>query len=210
MKKQVIGLSLLASSLLFSGANAFAAGGYVTDSQGAAVRSSSGACWRTGYWTPSMATAECDPELAQAPKAPAPVAKAATPAPAKQETKTLTLSSDGLFAFGQAKLLPKGKAKLNEFAAKVQGQSYDQIVIEGYTDRLGSAALNQRLSQQRADAVKAYLVGKKLNAAQIEASGKGSANPVTTANQCPGKGGAKVKACLAPDRRVEIKVVGLK
>ena len=75
MKKQVIGLSLLASSLLFSGANAFAAGGYVTDSQGAAVRSSSGACWRTGYWTPSMATAECDPELAQAPKAPAPAVK---------------------------------------------------------------------------------------------------------------------------------------
>lgn len=209
MKKQSIGFSLVAAGLILASNAAFSADGYVTDTRGVAVRSSSGSCWRTGYWTPSMATPECDAELAPAPKVEKAVA-APTPAPVKAEAKTLTLGADGLFAFGKATLLPKGKTQLNDVVAKVKGHSFEQIVVEGHTDRLGAPKLNQSLSQKRAEAVKAYLVSKKIDGRLIQATGKGSSEPVTQADQCPGKGGAKVKACLAQDRRVTIKVVGLK
>jgi len=37
--------------------------GYLLDSRGAVVKNNFGLCWRTGYWTPEMAIAECDPDL---------------------------------------------------------------------------------------------------------------------------------------------------
>lgn len=212
MKSKFLFVSALLTSLLASYA-ASATEGYVTDSRGAVVKSGSGLCWRTGYWTPGMATVECDPDLAPKPKvAEKPMVKAnpSTPAPAKAPTENITLAADGLFAFGKAVLQPKGKARLDEIAGKLKGRSFDQIVVVGHTDRLGSPQLNQRLSLKRAEAVKSYLVAKKIDGRLIRVAGKGSAEPVTAANQCPGKGGAKVIACLAPDRRVEIRITGLK
>lgn len=212
MKLQPILASALVASL-FAINTASAADGYVTDSQGAAVKSSNGLCWRTGYWTPSMATAECDPDLAPRPKAvqPPPVKMVVpAPMPAKPATENISLAADGLFAFGKATLSPTGKKKLDEVVAKLKGRSFDQILVVGHTDRLGSVALNQPLSLKRAQAVKDYLASKKIDDRLIRIAGKGSAEPVTTAKQCPGKGGPKVIACLAPDRRVEIKVTGLK
>ncbi|HZX30730.1 MAG TPA: OmpA family protein [Rhodocyclaceae bacterium] len=214
MRNQALFASIILSSLLVAGA-ADAADGYVTDSSGAVVRSGNGLCWKTGYWTPGMATAECDPDLAPKPKAAErPATKVAAPAPApvpaKPAAETTTLAADGLFAFGKATLLPKGKAKLDEVIGKIKGRSADQILVVGHTDRIGSPQANLRLSQKRAQAVKAYLVSRKVDKRLIQVEGKGSAEPVTTAGQCPGKGGAKVIACLAPDRRVEIRVIGLK
>jgi OOP family OmpA-OmpF porin len=214
MRNPALFASIVFSSLFIAGA-VEAADGYVTDSSGAVVRSGNGLCWKTGYWTPGMATAECDPDLAPKPKAAEkPAAKASAPAPAplaaKPATETTTLAADGLFAFGKATLLPKGKRKLDEVIGKIQGRSADQILVIGHTDRIGSQKANQRLSQKRAEAVKAYLVARKVDKNLIRVEGKGSSEPVTTAGQCPGKGGAKVIACLAPDRRVEIRVSGLK
>lgn len=211
MKNKLRVASALLTSLIAFGSAAHADSGYVTDSRGAVVKSGNGLCWRTGYWTPSMATAECDPDLAPKPKAAAPVAgKPATPAPAAATTRNLSISSDGLFAFGKATLQPKGKAKLDEVVRQLQGHSFDQILVTGHTDRLGKPQANQRLSMKRADAVKSYLVSKKVDGKFIRVAGKGSSEPVTKADQCPGKGGPKVIACLAPDRRVEITVSGLK
>ena len=210
MKNKLLAASAILSSLLVIG-SAQAESGYATDSSGAPIKSGNGLCWRTGYWTPSMATAECDPELAPKPKAVAPVAaKPAAPAPAPAATRSLSISSDGLFAFGKATLQPKGKAKLDEVVRQLQGHTFDQILVVGHTDRLGSQKGNQRLSLKRAEAVKAYLVGKKVDGRLIRVEGKGSSQPVTKADQCPGKGGPKVIACLAPDRRVDITVSGLK
>ena len=53
--------------------------GYLTDARGGIVKDPFGLCWRTGYWTPALANAECDPDLV--PKA-APAAPAPAPAPA--------------------------------------------------------------------------------------------------------------------------------
>jgi len=214
MKTKLL-LAPVVLSTLFATGVANAAEGYVTDSRDVVVKSGNGSCWKTGYWTPSMATAECDPDMVPRPKvAERPTAKPVSPepgpAPAKAATQDITLATDGLFAFGKAMLLPKGRIKLDEFVGKIQGHPIERILIVGHTDRLGSQALNQRLSLKRAAAVKAYLVSKNIDRRLIRVGGKGSTEPVTAPKQCPGKGGAKVIACLAPDRRVEIKVSGLK
>jgi OOP family OmpA-OmpF porin len=80
------------------------------------------------------------------------------------------------------------------------------VVATGYTDRIGSDKYNDRLSLRRAQAVKAYLVSKGIEANRIYTEGKGKRNPVTTG--CNQKNHKQLIACLAPDRRVEVEVVG--
>lgn len=180
--------------------------GYVVDGRGQPVKSGTGLCWRTGFWTPAMAIAECDPELAMPAKQEVKAAAAQVQAPA---TASFNLSADGAFQFGKAKLLPKGKAKLDKLVADLKGKNFTKLTVEGYTDRLGSQATNLKLSQRRADAVKTYLASKGVDAKKIVAEGKGSQNPVTAEGQCTGKRSPKLIACLSADRRVEIKVTGL-
>ena len=68
--------------------------------------------------------------------------------------------------------------------------------------------MNQKLSVSRAESVKAYLVSKGFSPTSIAVAGKGESQPVTSADDCKGPATAKVIACLAPDRRVDIEVVG--
>jgi OmpA-OmpF porin, OOP family len=77
--------------------------------------------------------------------------------------------------------------------------------VTGHTDRVGSDAANQKLSEARANAVKSYLQGKGLSG--VAAVGAGESQPVTTA--CSDKQPkAKLAACLAPDRRVVVDIAG--
>lgn len=210
MKRHTSLAFAILSSLLVAG-TVNAAEGYVTDARGSVVRSGHGLCWKTGYWTPASATAECDPELAPKPKvaekqpvqasSPAPA-----PAPARASSEKVTLAADTLFAPGKAKLSRKGKAKLDEVVSSIQGHKVQQIVVLAHTDRSGAKQANQRLSQKRAEAVKAYLVSRKIDGKLISVEGKGSAEPVTAQNECHGRKGRKLVACLSPDRRVEIRI----
>jgi OOP family OmpA-OmpF porin len=84
------------------------------------------------------------------------------------------------------------------------------ININGYTDRIGSVQYNQKLSERRADAVKAYLVRQGADASKIQTTGYGkmyvgSMLPVV---QCDQKDLKALIACLAPNRRAEIEVLG--
>lgn len=194
--KSLVVAAIVGSAMGVAGSASAQVSGYALDTRGAVVKSGYGLCWRTGYWTPAMATAECDPELARAPVA----AKVAT-------SEKIALSADGLFDFGKSTIKKEGQASLDALAAKLKGKKLDKLTISGHTDRFGSAAFNQKLSQKRADAVKDYLTGKGLDKSRITAAGKGSAQPKTAAKQCEGKKSAKVVACLAPDRRVEIEAV---
>ncbi|HEX7912981.1 MAG TPA: OmpA family protein [Paraburkholderia sp.] len=160
-------------------------------------------CWRDAFWTPATANAKCDGALvAQAPTPPAPPAPVA-PAITSQK---ITYQADTLFDFDKAILKPAGKEKLDDLASKIQGLNLEVVVATGYTDRIGSDKYNDRLSLRRAQAVKAYLVSKGIEANRIYTEGKGKRNPVTTG--CNQKNHKHLIACLAPDRRVEVEVVG--
>ena len=199
MTKQNLIKSLLAVAIAAAAGSALAQQntGYVIDTRGAVVKNGFGECWRTGYWTPAMAIAECDPGLVKS----AVAAKAAA-APAAE---TIVVHGDGLFDFDKATIKPEGKKRLDEAVARFSGKKLEKVVITGHTDRLGSAKYNEKLSQKRADAVKDYLAAKGVDKTKISAVGKGSTMPRTKADECPGnKKTKKLVACLAPDRRVEI------
>ncbi|CAH2780151.1 MAG: Outer membrane protein A precursor [uncultured Caballeronia sp.] len=158
-------------------------------------------CWRDAFWTPATANAKCDGALAaQAPQPPI------APAPAPIESQKVTYQADALFDFDKAVLKPDGKEKLDDLASKIGDLNLEVVVATGYTDRIGSDKYNDRLSLRRAQAVKAYLVSKGIEANRIYTEGKGKRNPVTTG--CNQKNRKQLIACLVPDRRVEVEVVG--
>ncbi len=161
-------------------------------------------CWRDAFWTPATANAKCDGALvAQAPTPPAPPA---APAPVITSQK-VTYQADTLFDFDKAVLKPAGKRAIDDLATKIGALNLEVVVATGYTDRIGSDKYNDRLSQRRAQAVKAYLVSKGIESNRIYTEGKGKRNPVTTG--CKGVKATKALiSCLAPDRRVEVEVVG--
>ena len=138
---------------------------------------------------------------------PPPVVVAAAPLP--PERKRVSFSADSLFTFDKSEVRPDGRQALDQFARDLQGTSFEVITVEGHTDRLGTPAYNQALSNRRAEAVKAYLVGTGIDAGKISAVGKGESAPVTQTDACKGqKATPALIACLQPDRRVDVEVTG--
>jgi OOP family OmpA-OmpF porin len=132
------------------------------------------------------------------------------PPPAAPAPTRVSYSAESMFGFDRSVLRPEGKAALDAFAQNLRGANFDSITVEGYTDRIGTDAYNQKLSQERADAVKTYLVETgNVDAQKITAVGKGESTPVTKPEDCKGKAATpKLISCLQPDRRVEIEVAG--
>jgi OmpA-OmpF porin, OOP family len=160
-------------------------------------------CWRNSSWTPATAAVGCDgalvqaPEVVPAPVPPAPVAPVPTPPPAV--ASKVTFSADAFFDFDKSVLKPEGRAKLDELASKVQDINLEVIVAVGHTDSIGSDAYNQKLSERRAQAVKAYLESKGIDKSRVYTEGKGEKQPVAD---------NKTREGRAQNRRVEIEVVG--
>ena len=198
---------------------------YWVDSGGVVVRSGFGLCWRSGSWTPALAIPECEggvPPAAVVPAAmpatpapapaPAPVAAAPAPvvvappapAPAPQPVFRTTVTEKTIrleganFGTGSSRLLPGAAAKLDEVVNAAKQVPDMNVTVTGYTDSTGNAQSNVRLSQARADAVKAYLVSQGVAATRVSTVGKGAANPIADNATVDGR---------AKNRRVEIQYV---
>jgi outer membrane protein OmpA-like peptidoglycan-associated protein len=142
--------------------------------------------------------------------APAPAPVAAAPAPAPEPApapapvpvpaKTV-LQSEALFDFGQSTLKPAAHAELDALAARIADSGYEVVLTVGHTDSVGSEAVNQKLSGQRAEAVRQRLIAGGVDASRIQAQGRGEAEPVASNATAQGR---------AQNRRVEITVTGVK
>jgi OmpA-OmpF porin, OOP family len=141
--------------------------------------------------------------------APAPMPAPAPPPPAPP-VKRVSFAAETLFGFDRSDLRPAGNVSLDNFLKELESTKFDSINVIGHTDRLGTPAYNQSLSEQRANAVKSYLVNNgKLDPSKVTATGKGETTPLTAAADCKGnKSSVKLIACLAPDRRVDLDVNG--
>jgi OOP family OmpA-OmpF porin len=125
---------------------------------------------------------------------PAPVAP--TPVPVSEK---VSFAAEALFDFDKSVVKPEGKAALDDLLGKLQGMNTEVMVTVGHTDSVGSDAYNQKLSLRRADAVKAYIVSRGVDASRVFTEGKGESQPVADNSTAEGR---------AKNRRVTVEVVG--
>jgi len=146
------------------------------------------------------------PQPQAVPAPPAPVAKPQPEAPKKPAI--VNLASTELFEFNKAVLTKEARARIDTEVVAKLGNLRDvrYIIINGHADRLGSTQYNQKLSEKRADAVRAYLVSKGVAADKVETLGFGKTLPVKS---CPDQKERKgLIECLSPNRRVVVEVQG--
>lgn len=125
--------------------------------------------------------------------------------------RELNLSSDALFDFGKSSeqdMKAEGRQNIEQFAKLLRNEYHQQpqLVLTGYTDRIGPPEANQILAFKRAESVAQILQRSGIRRDGITVAGKGSANPLV---DCPGLSlTPELVHCLQPNRRVTIEVIG--
>jgi len=112
-----------------------------------------------------------------------------------EESKTAVVLEGVNFDLGKATLLPEARTVLDQVAASLVANPDVRVEVAGYTDNTGSNAVNVKLSNDRAGAVRAYLIERGVSAGQLEAKGYGPAKPVASNDTKEGR---------AQNRRVEL------
>jgi outer membrane protein OmpA-like peptidoglycan-associated protein len=107
--------------------------------------------------------------------------------------------SDVLFDTGKHSLRPLAREKLAKVAGIVSGHPGLRLDVEGHTDSVGSDEYNQRLSEQRGEAVRDYLTQQGMPAASVTAKGLGKTQPVASNETANGR---------QQNRRVELVISG--
>ena len=107
--------------------------------------------------------------------------------------------SDVLFDFNKYTLKPEAREKLAKVSGILLAYPNLKLQIEGYTDNIGSDEYNQKLSEQRADTVRDYLVSQSVQQANVSAQGYGKNDPIADNTSSSGR---------AQNRRVQMVVSG--
>jgi OOP family OmpA-OmpF porin len=125
----------------------------------------------------------------------------------------MVISDEGkaMFTFGDHRLAPESEEQLDKLIDRISTmEEIERIRVIGHTDRIGSEQANQRLSMQRAEAVRDYLINRgSIDPNSVIAEGRGESEPLPRA-MCDGiRSRRALIQCLAPNRRVEIDVKGI-
>ena len=107
----------------------------------------------------------------------------------------INIPNDISFDVGSAAIKPQLRAVLDPFVSSLQGDPSAQITIVGHTDSTGSDAFNNKLSIERADSVRDYIVTRGVAAGRVATAGRGDREPIADNNTDAGR---------AKNRRVEI------
>jgi outer membrane protein OmpA-like peptidoglycan-associated protein len=107
--------------------------------------------------------------------------------------------SDVLFDTGKYSLRPLAREKLAKVAGIVSGHPGLKLEVEGHTDSVGGAELNQRLSEQRGESVRAYLTEEGMPVSSVTSKGFGETQPVASNDNAAGR---------QQNRRVELVISG--
>jgi outer membrane protein OmpA-like peptidoglycan-associated protein len=107
--------------------------------------------------------------------------------------------SDVLFDFNKYSLKPEAREKLAKVSGILLAYPGLKLQVEGYTDSVGSDEYNQKLSEERADGVKDFLIAQSVSQANITAAGYGKSDPIADNSTASGR---------AQNRRVELVVSG--
>jgi outer membrane protein OmpA-like peptidoglycan-associated protein len=106
---------------------------------------------------------------------------------------------DVLFDFNKYSLKPEAREKLAKVSGILLSYPNLKLQVEGYTDSIGSDEYNQKLSEERADSVRGYLVSQSVPDSNVSAAGFGKTHPVADNSTNSGR---------AQNRRVELVVSG--
>lgn len=141
---------------------------------------------------------------------PPPPPPAPIPPPLPPVLKRVVIAVDNDFEFDKIALSVSGKRTLDSFVQDLRGLTYQRITVIGNSDRIGTESYNMKLSEQRAEAVKDYLIMTgSVPADKIEATGAGQTDHRTIPSDCIGtRATVALRECLQPDRRVDVEVRG--
>lgn len=140
------------------------------------------------------------------------LSRASSVVPCKTQTQSkLSLRGDMLFQFGKGgydDLTPEGHDTLREVVQEIQQlrESIKGIEVVGHADPIGRPQANVKLSRQRAETIRRVLLEQGFASNLVEASGRGSSEPVA---QCDSGSRKELIACNAPNRRVDLVIQGI-
>ncbi len=137
------------------------------------------------------------PVMAEPEPVPAPVVEEVVAPKVEMQKLNMKLDSSSSFTTGSAELSAQAKSQVSEVVALLKQYPQAVVTVTGHTDSRGSEAYNQKLSEQRAQAVAQEIIAQGIEQSRVTAAGKGELEPIASNDTETGR---------EMNRRVEIDV----